>query len=131
MMKTPDEKSSKTADDGAKSRHLVAEGTRTHKNFTCNLDACVVQGTRDDMDSMPNGQSVVEHVWMMSRPPKLGRGVEPTVTARGAHVMLNHVQGQMIDTGDLICKRVCRVIGSTDQDKDEINAAAAKNPSAS
>jgi len=112
----------------SKNKHPALEASRSNKNFTCNLDSCVVQGTREDMDSVQTGQGVVEHVWMMCRPPKLGRGVEPTVTARGAYVMLNHVQEQMIDTGDLICKRTCRVIGSMDTDKDEINSCATKVP---
>lgn len=117
-------KKPKTAAADGKKKRPEPEAARTNRNFTYNLDSCVVQGTRDDMDAIPDsGQAVVEHVWMMSRPPRLGRGVEPTVTARGAHVMLGHVQRQTIDTGDLICKRVCRVIGNTDPDKDGINAA--------
>lgn len=91
----------------SKKKHHMINDAQVHKNFSYNLDACVVQGSREDMDSTPTGQGVVEQVWVMSRPPRLGRGVEPTVSARRAYVMLTHVQGQMIDAGELVCKKVC------------------------
>lgn len=88
-----------------------------HTDFSYDLSACVVQGSRDDRDEIATGPGVVEHVWIMSRPPRLGRGVEPTVSARRAHVMLTHVQGQMIDTGEMVCKKVCTLAGAADDNK--------------
>lgn len=79
----------------------------TNTNFTYNLDTCVVQASRDDRDAAATGPAAVERVWVVSRPPRLGRGVEPTVTARRAYVVLAYVQGQTIDDGQLVCKRVC------------------------
>lgn len=113
------------ADRGLKSRNPM-EDPMTHTNFSCNLDACVVQASRYDRDSTPAGPAVVEHVWIMSRPPKLGRGVEPTVSARRTYVMLTHIQGQTIDTGDVVCKRVCTT-GGADKEKEASNKNAAKN----
>jgi len=104
------------------------EDPQVHTNFSYNLDACVVQGSRDDRDATKTGPGVVERVWITSRPPRLGRGVEPTVTARRAYVMLSHIQGQMIDTGELVCKRVCTASGGGGQEDDAVNVAAAKNP---
>lgn len=95
---------------GSEKKRLKTTDLQLHKNFSYNLDSCVVQGSREDMDSTSTGQGVVEQVWIMSRPPKLGRGVEPTVTARRAYVMLTHIQGQMIDAGELVCKKVCTIV---------------------
>lgn len=96
---------------------------QTHTDFSFDLNACVVQGSRDDRDEITSGPGVVEHVWIMSRPPRLGRGVEPTVSARRAHVMLTHVQGQMIDTGEIVCKKVCTLAGASDDKGSMVNTA--------
>lgn len=79
----------------------------TNADFTYNLDTCVVQASRDDRDAAATGPAAVERVWVVSRPPRLGRGVEPTVTARRAYVVLAYVQGRVIDDGEMVCKRVC------------------------
>jgi len=92
----------------AKKDRSVLDDPQTHTDFTANLDACVAQGTRDDMDATASGQAAVERVWIMSRPPGLGRGARPTVTARRAYVVLRHVQGQTVDPGEPVCETVCR-----------------------
>lgn len=118
--------------DGSKQKRIKAaalaamEDPQLNTNFTYNLDSCVVQGSRGDRDMMCTGQGVVERVWITSRPPRLGRGVEPTVSARRTYVVLTHVQGQMIDTGEMVCKKVC-TIGSGGNE-DAVNTAAAPNP---
>lgn len=88
----------------------------TNTDFTYNLDTCVVQASRDDRDAATTGPGAVERVWIVSRPPRLGRGVEPTVTARRAYVMLAYVQGRTIDEGELVCKRVCTAAKSGQED---------------
>lgn len=124
----------KTVADGRGQRWNKSKGVsaledpQTHTDFSYNLDACIVQGSRSDRDETPSGQAVVERVWITSRPPALGHGVQPTVTARRAYVMLSHVQGQMIDAGELVCKRVCDVTGGGGRPNDAVNTAAAKNP---
>lgn len=111
----------------SKSKRTAAplEDPQLNTNFTYNLDSCVVQASRDDRDTTPSGQGVVERVWITSRPPRLGHGVEPTVSARRTYVMLTHVQGQMIDTGEMVCKKVCTMGGGKD---DAVNTASAANP---
>lgn len=84
---------------------------QTNEDFSENLSACVVQASREDRNVAPTGPGAVERVWIMSRPPRLGRGIEPTVTSRRAYVILTHIQGQMIDEGELVCKKVCAVSG--------------------
>lgn len=101
---------------------------QTNTEFSNNLSACVVQASRHDRKVAPTGPGVVERVWIMSRPPRLGRGVEPTVTSRRAYVMLSHIQGQTIDEGELVCKKVCTVSGGGKKDAD---ATKATNPTCS
>ncbi|XP_050527852.1 uncharacterized protein LOC126897946, partial [Daktulosphaira vitifoliae] len=101
---------------------------QTHNDFSFNLDACIVQATKADREAAKSPPGVVERAWIMSRPPTIGRGVEPTVTARRAYVMQTHVQGQMIDTGELVCKKVCNIGGATGQNKDQVNLSNVKNP---
>ncbi|VVC26670.1 Hypothetical protein CINCED_3A020490 [Cinara cedri] len=108
------------------SKTKTLEDPQLHKNFSYNLDACIVQGSRNDRDTTPTGPGVVERVWITNRPPRLGHGVMPTVSARRAYVMLTHIQGQTIDTGDMVCKKVCTSGGASGQDN-PINTAA--NPS--
>lgn len=109
--------------DAKAKRGAPLEDPQLNTDFTYNLDSCVVQGSRNDRDTTATGQAVVERVWITSRPPRLGKGVEPTVTARRAYVMLTHVQGQMIDTGEMICKKVCTIGGK----EDKTNKAGAAN----
>lgn len=118
----------KTNQDG---KIKVLEDPQLHTNFSFNLDACVVQGSRRDRDSTPTGPGIVERVWITSRPPRLGHGVTPTVSARRAYVMLTHIQGQTIDTGDMVCKKVCTVGGGGGAGVPEnpVNTAAVQNPS--
>ncbi|CAI6376217.1 unnamed protein product [Macrosiphum euphorbiae] len=111
-----------------KSKRTAAplDDPQLNTDFTYNLDSCVVQGSREDRDTTPTGQGVVERVWITSRPPRLSPGVEPTVTARRTYVMavmLTHVQGQMIDYGETICKKVC-----TGGKEVSVNTATAANP---
>jgi len=110
--------------DAKSKRAAPLEDPQLNTDFTYNLDSCVVQGSREERDTTATGQGVVERVWITSRPPRLGHGVEPTVTARRTYVMLTHVQGQMIDTGEIICKKVCTIGGK----EDSVNTAAAANP---
>lgn len=112
----------KSGDSDKKRAARRTEDPQTHTDFSYNLDACVVQGSRRDRDTAAGGPGVVERVWVTSRPPKLGRGVEPTVSARRAYVMLTHVQGQQIDTGELVCKKVCTtVVGANEKDSKNAN----------
>lgn len=111
---------SKKTNPGGKDVSL--KDPQLHTNFSYNLDACVVQGSRNDRDSTPTGPGVVERVWITSRPPKLGYGVTPTVSARRAYVILTHIQGQTIDTDDL-CKK-----GNTEGTGSSTNTAPAQNP---
>lgn len=101
----------------------------TNTDFSDNLSACVVQASRQDRTAAHTGPGAVERVWIMSRPPRLGRGVEPTVTSRRAYVMLSHIQGQMIDEGELVCKKVCTVSGGGGGK--DADAAKASNPACS
>lgn len=114
----------RAAADGKKKRSVM-EDPQTHTDFSFNLDSCVVQGSRDDVDATPTDQGVVERVWIMSRPPGLVRGVQPTVTARRAYVMLKHVQGETMETCDLVCKKACTTYaGTRGEDADNQQAAA-------
>lgn len=103
-------------------RRKLLEDPQMNTDFTFNLDECLVQASRCDREAMPTPPGVVERVWVTCRPPRLGHGVEPTVSARRAYVMLTHIQGQMIDTGELVCKKVCKPANEA------VNISASKNP---